>query len=151
MKKAIQIALEKEIVTSSIKVALVVGIILNLINQGENLVTFNFKQLNLLKFFVTFSVPYLVSTYASVKVKLGSALVGNSQQPMQGITYLLEVVQKDSMNLNANFALGKFGNISGQYDKAIERYQQVVEIDADNLRAYYAMAQINPFPHCKSY
>ena len=72
MKKAIQIALEKEIVTSSIKVALVVGIILNLINQGENLVTFNFKQLNLLKFFVTFSVPYLVSTYASVKVKLGS-------------------------------------------------------------------------------
>ena len=72
MKKAIQIALEKEIVTSSIKVALVVGIILNLINQGENLVTFNFKQLNLLIFFVTFSVPYLVSTYASVKVKLGS-------------------------------------------------------------------------------
>lgn len=70
MKRALNIAFEKEIVTSSIKVALVVGLILNLINQGENLITLDFKHLNLLKFFITFTVPYLVSTYASVKVKL---------------------------------------------------------------------------------
>lgn len=70
VNKAIKIAFEKEIVISSIKVAIIVGLILNLINQGENLVTLNFKHLNLLKFFITFSVPYLVSTYASVKVKL---------------------------------------------------------------------------------
>lgn len=70
VNKAVSIALEKEIVRSSLKVAVVVGMILNLINQGEKLITFDFLHLNLLKFFITFSVPYLVSTYASVKVKL---------------------------------------------------------------------------------
>jgi len=70
VNKAVKIASEREIVISSIKVALVVGLILNLINQGDKLIALDFKQLNLLKFFVTFSVPYMVSTYASVKVKL---------------------------------------------------------------------------------
>ena len=70
VNKAVKIASEKEIVLSSIKVAIVVGFILNFINQGEKLIALDFKHLNLLKFFVTFSVPYMVSTYASVKVKL---------------------------------------------------------------------------------
>ena len=74
MNKVLKIALEKEIVISSIKVAIVVGFILNFINQGERLVLLDFKHLNLLKFFVTFSVPYLVSTYASVKVKLDNEI-----------------------------------------------------------------------------
>ncbi|MEZ4915663.1 MAG: hypothetical protein R2836_01615 [Chitinophagales bacterium] len=33
----------------------------------------------------------------------------NAEQPMQGITMLLDVVKQDSMNINANLALGKFG------------------------------------------
>jgi hypothetical protein len=70
VSKAVKIASERDIVISSIKVALVVGCVLNLINQGEKLIALDFKQLNLLKFFITFSVPYMVSTYASVKVKL---------------------------------------------------------------------------------
>ncbi len=72
VNKAVKIASERDIVISSIKVAIVVGCVLNLINQGEKLIALDFKQLNLLKFFVTFSVPYMVSTYASVKVKLES-------------------------------------------------------------------------------
>lgn len=74
MNRAVQIAVEKEIVISSLKVALVVGLILNFINQGENLIILDFKHINLLKFFVTFTVPYLVSTYASVKVKLDESV-----------------------------------------------------------------------------
>ena len=76
-----------------------------------------------------------------LKVKLGSALVGNSEQPMQGITYLLEVVQKDSMNLNANFALGKFGIISGQYDKAIIRLEKVLALQPENTEALFLSAE----------
>ena len=74
MNRAVQIAVEKEIVISSLKVALVVGLILNFINQGENLIILDFKHINLLKFFVTFTVPYLFSTYASVKVKLDESV-----------------------------------------------------------------------------
>jgi len=76
-----------------------------------------------------------------LKVKLGSALVGNSEQPMQGITYLLEVVKQDSMNLNANFALGKFGIISGQYDKAIIRLEKVLSLQPENAEALFLSAE----------
>jgi len=38
--------------------------------------------------------------------------------------------------------LGQLSVRSGQYDKAIERYQKVVDIEPSNLRAYYAMAQV---------
>ena len=70
VQKIFKIALEKEILWSSIKVAFIVGLILNLINQGDKLVLLNFKELALGKLLLTFIVPYLVSTYASVRVKM---------------------------------------------------------------------------------
>ena len=39
-------------------------------------------------------------------------------------------------------ALGQLSIRSGQYDKAVERYQQVVEIDPNNIKGYYALAQV---------
>jgi len=68
--KICRIALERDIVISSLWVALVVGSILNLINQGEILLSFQLGELNWLKFILTFAVPYLVSTYASVRIRL---------------------------------------------------------------------------------
>ncbi|MCP4122937.1 MAG: hypothetical protein GY751_14395 [Bacteroidetes bacterium] len=53
-------------ITASLKVALVVGILLNLINQWEAIISLNLNSINWLKLFMTFCVPYLVSTYASV-------------------------------------------------------------------------------------
>ncbi len=49
---------EKEIVISSLKVAMIVGIILNLINQGEILFSFQFEKINWYKLVLTFVVPY---------------------------------------------------------------------------------------------
>jgi len=68
--KLINIALEKNIVISSLKVAVVVGCILNMINQGDLLVNMNFQNVNWFKLGLTFTVPYMVSTYASVRVKV---------------------------------------------------------------------------------
>ena len=70
IQKTIKIALEKDILWSSIKVAFVVGTILNLINQGDKLVQLNFEELAFGKLLLTFMVPYLVSTYASVRLKM---------------------------------------------------------------------------------
>jgi hypothetical protein len=52
----------------SLYVALIVGTILNLINQGE--VLFGDGKLNLAKFFLTYAVPYCVATYGAVSYRL---------------------------------------------------------------------------------
>ena len=63
---------EKDVVVSSLKVALVVVSILNIINQGEAIFKLSFEGINWFKLVLTFMVPYMVSTYASVRVKLKS-------------------------------------------------------------------------------
>jgi len=52
----------------SLVVALVVGTILNLINQGDALVAG--ARLNLTKLILTFVVPYGVATYGAVSYRL---------------------------------------------------------------------------------
>ncbi|HEV2301199.1 MAG TPA: nitrate/nitrite transporter NrtS [Stellaceae bacterium] len=49
-------------------VALVVGTILNLINQGDAL--FAGRPLDLLKLALTYAVPYAVATYGAVSFRL---------------------------------------------------------------------------------
>jgi hypothetical protein len=52
----------------SLFVALIVGTILNLINQGDAL--FNGAHLNLTKIILTYAVPYCVATYGAVSYRL---------------------------------------------------------------------------------
>jgi hypothetical protein len=52
----------------SLLVALVVGTILNLINQGDAL--FAGRHLDLLKLALTYAVPYAVATYGAVSFRL---------------------------------------------------------------------------------
>jgi tetratricopeptide (TPR) repeat protein len=78
---------------------------------------------------------------ADLKVGLGSCyvygegMIGNAEQTMKGIQQLLQVVQKDSNNMQAQLVLGIGGVISSQYDKAIERLNKVVNFDPHNLEA----------------
>ncbi|MCB9255600.1 MAG: tetratricopeptide repeat protein [Chitinophagales bacterium] len=83
----------------------------------------------------------LDSTDLDLKVKLGSAIVEKAEQPMQGISLLLEVIAADSMHLAANLALGKFGIISGQYDKAILRIEKVLSLQPENTEALFLAAE----------
>ncbi len=68
------------------------------------------------------------STSIPAKTGMGITIVNGMGMPMDGITMLLDVVQKDPKNLNAQMQLGMFSIRSGQFDKAIERYKQVVNI-----------------------
>ena len=74
------------------------------------------------------------------KTGMGVCYVSGSSNPMQGITLLLGVVSKDPGNVNANFNLGLFSMRSGQYDKAIGRFQNVVKTAPDG-EAYFYLAQ----------
>ena len=66
IRTALSISLDREILLRAIKVAVVVGILLNLINQGEHIISLSFGSIHILKFILTFIVPYLVSTYTAV-------------------------------------------------------------------------------------
>lgn len=54
----------------SLGVALIVGTILNLINQGDAL--FGGADLNFTKIILTFAVPYCVATYGAVSYRIGA-------------------------------------------------------------------------------
>ena len=62
-----KLATRKKVVFMALKVALIVGTILNLINQGHVFKAPDFfASLAYGKLFLTYCVPYLVSTYSSV-------------------------------------------------------------------------------------
>ena len=65
----------------------------------------------------------------------GEGMIGDATQTMKGIQKLLEVVKKDSNNMQAQLVLGIGAVISNQTDKAIERLSKVVSFDQHNLEA----------------
>ena len=65
----------------------------------------------------------------------GQGMIGDPQQTMKGIQELLEVVHKDSNNMQAQLVLGIGAVISRQFDKATERLNKVVAFDPNNLEA----------------
>ena len=80
----------------------------------------------------------------SAKVGLGACyLFGNiSATPMEGISKIREVVEKDSTNVYAQMMLIRGSLISGQYDKAIKRLQMVHQLEPANVEAIVLLADI---------
>ncbi len=62
----LQLAFDKKTFTRAIRVALLVGIILNLINTPQLAFDFSGSDINLSRVMLTFLVPFFVSTYSSV-------------------------------------------------------------------------------------
>ena len=79
----------------------------------------------------------------SAKINLGACyLFGNlSDNPMQGITKIKEVVDQDSTNSYGQFILALGGKKSGQYDKAIERFLTVIKIQPNHIEAMIHLAE----------
>ena len=63
----IKIAFLKEVVFMALKMTLIVGSILALINHGDALFAGTLTRGNVCQIILTFLVPYSVSTYSSVK------------------------------------------------------------------------------------
>jgi hypothetical protein len=74
LKELIRHCLSDGIPRRSLIVAIVVGTILNLINQGDAML--GAAPLNWVKIALTFLVPYAVSTYGAVAHKLSRSGVG---------------------------------------------------------------------------
>ncbi len=69
----------------------------------------------------------------SLKLQQAIALVEGAN-PMEGIMQLRELVVKDSTNVDAQYYLGMFSVKSGQYDKAIERFDKVLSLKPDDIK-----------------
>lgn len=80
----------------------------------------------------------------STRVGLGSCylLGGISETPMQGINMIREVSEKDSTHVFAQMMLGHGAVLSGQYDKAVERFERVARLQPGNLEAIMMLAEV---------
>ncbi len=80
----------------------------------------------------------------SSAVGLGACYIfGNlSDNPMEGILRIRKVVDKDSNNVFAHMMLGYGSMLSGQYDKAIARFEHVIRLQPRNLEAILSLAEV---------
>jgi Flp pilus assembly protein TadD len=60
---------------------------------------------------------------------------------MEGIQQIREVAERDTAHAFAQFMLGYGGIISGQFDKAAERFLKVVQLTPDNTEAVFLLAE----------
>lgn len=74
------------------------------------------------------------------KINLAACYVEGSAEPMKGITLLREVEKTDSNNVNLQLNFAMFSARSGQWDKAIIRFQKVLKIQPDYIEAYVQLA-----------
>jgi tetratricopeptide (TPR) repeat protein len=79
------------------------------------------------------------STSNDAKTGLGITIVNGMGMPMKGIALLMDVVKKDPKNLKANMSLGTFAIKSGQFDKAITRFNTIIAIKP-SPDAYFYLA-----------
>ncbi|OIR12104.1 tetratricopeptide repeat protein [mine drainage metagenome] len=79
----------------------------------------------------------------SSKIGIGACLMfGNiSDNPMQGILTVREIVQKNPDNLYGQLVLGLGGKKSGQFDKAIEHFSVILKKQPNNLEAIFQIAE----------
>ncbi len=71
MTRFLKTAMSRHIVKNSLKIALVVGSLMNLVNQGENIL--NGVTISWLHLLLNYLVPYCVASYSAAKdeIELG--------------------------------------------------------------------------------
>jgi tetratricopeptide (TPR) repeat protein len=69
------------------------------------------------------------------------ALMQEGGPPMQAIGMLRKVVEIEPDQASANFYLGYYSIMSGQYEKAVGRLETVLRVYPDNSDAHFLMAQ----------
>lgn len=58
------------------RIALVVGTMLNIINQGDFIIHMQFEKINYFKFILTYLIPFFVSTYTAININMNPKVGG---------------------------------------------------------------------------
>jgi tetratricopeptide (TPR) repeat protein len=75
------------------------------------------------------------------QIRKASALVDAGDNPMEGIGLLRALEESNPDNVEIIFQLARFSVQSGQYDKAIERYNRALEIAPNILETYFYLGE----------
>lgn len=81
----------------------------------------------------------------STRVGLGSCFffgAAGNEPPMKGIGMVREVAERNPDDIFAQYMLGVGASVSGQLDKAIQRFAKVVELDPDHMEARLRLADM---------
>jgi len=76
----------------------------------------------------------------NVKIDLASCYVEKGSDPMKGIGMLREVEKTDSNNVKLQLSFAFFSLKSGQWDRAIHRFNKVLELQPDYAEVYWYLA-----------
>lgn len=82
----------------------------------------------------------LDATNLEAKVKLAASIVESGQDPMKGIGMLREVIAENPTNVDALMELGRFAMVSGQTDKAVGHFYEVVQIQPELSEAIFYLS-----------
>lgn len=80
------------------------------------------------------------SSNTDAKIMLAACMVEGSEDPMQGISLLRSLEQKDSNNVKLQMTFALFSVKSGQLDKAVRRFNKVLQIDSSAIEVYLHLA-----------
>jgi cytochrome c-type biogenesis protein CcmH/NrfG len=78
----------------------------------------------------------------NAKTDLGACYADGTNEPMKGIMLLREVVAADPKHEMAQYNLGMLSVKSGQLDKAIERFNTVLEINPERTEVNFFLGQV---------
>ncbi len=77
----------------------------------------------------------------TTKLALAAGYIEGTGETMEGVQVLLGITREVPEHIPANLMLGRLAVQSGQYDKAIERFETVLSQEAGNTEALYFMAE----------
>ena len=81
------------------------------------------------------------STNEDTKLALASAYIEGTGEPMRGVLILRGITNEKPDDIPANMLLGRMSIQSGQFDKAVKRFETVLKQEPDNSEAVYFLAQ----------
>ena len=84
-----------------------------------------------------------VVTEDDIKIKEALDIINGGGQPMEGILILVELADAEEPNYDAVFLLGQLSIQSGQLEKAVQRFTQVIEYDPEHTEANWELAMLN--------
>lgn len=73
---------------------------------------------------------------------LALCLAQQGTDVMRAVQLLKDVLKQDSNNVQATFTLGMLSVQSGQYDKAVQRFEKLKALQPFNVEYYYYLADI---------
>jgi len=75
------------------------------------------------------------------KLALATAYIEGSGEPMRGVGILLAITKEKPDDIPANMLLGRMSIQSGQFDKAVARFEKILTLQPGNTEAMYSLAQ----------